>query len=718
MKKKILVTSVLFALGVLSNQAHAVDDMLDWQENETDDDFLDYFGEEDFVSIATGSRKSLNKAPAVASVVTAEMIEKSGATYLDEVLELIPGLHVSPSTVSRLDPVYSIRGLQTGFNPQVLVLLNGTEFKNSFSGGLPFTFRLPSKNIERVEVIRGPGSALYGADAFSGVINIVTKDIGNDNEVNAGARLGSFSSRDVWLQAGTTVLDDVELDFSFETQKSDGDPDRIVSFDTQSLLDQLEGTNVSFAPGPLQTQYNITNLRLGINWQEWKFEQWYWEQDDGGLGSGGANILDPAGTQNVRQHRSKLSYQSDLTDDVTFSANASHLVVDNETFFILFPPGTILGINEEGNFDPTNFVNKVFFPDGYIGSPESDNKDTRFEAAFEINNFENHEIRIGFGWFKQDFETSEFKNFGPGIIDGTQLVVDGTLTDISDTEFKYLPDSSRTNRHMVLQDIWQIGKDWEITLGVRYDDFSDFGSTTNPRVAIVWAADHDITIKALYGSAFRAPSFNDQFLQNNPAAIGNPNLKPEDIDTFEIGLNYQINFNTKLALNFYSYEADDLIVRVSVPGNPLQSTENQGTLDGQGVEFELHWAKEDLSFDFNFAHQQTEDPDMGNDQPFVAENTAYFGAFYDINDKFSIASVNHWISGRKRAAGDDRDEIDDYVISNLTATYHISNKTKTKLIIKNIFDEEIFEPSTPSIQDDIRMPTRSIWLEVESTFNF
>lgn len=718
MKKKRLVTSVLLALGVLTTPAYAVDELLDWQERETDDDFLDYFGEEEFVSIATGSRKSLNKAPAVASVITAEMIEKAGATHLDEILELIPGLHVSPSTVSRLDPVYSIRGLQTGFNPQVLVLFNGTEFKNSFSGGLPFTFRLPAKNIERVEVIRGPGSALYGADAFSGVINIVTKDISNDNEVTAGARLGSFSSRDIWLQAGTTVLDDIKLDFSVESQKSDGDPDRLVSFDTQSLLDQLEGTNASFAPGQLQTHYNISNLRLGLSWQEWQFEHWYWEQDDGGLGPGGAYILDPAGTQNVQQHRTQLSYRTDLTDDITFSANTSHLVVDNETFFILFPPGTILGINEEGNFDPGNFVNKVLFPDGYIGSPRSDNRDTRFETALEINNFENHEIRVGFGWFKQVLDTGEFKNFGPGIIDGTQLVVDGTLTDISDTEFKYLPDSSRTNRHMILQDIWQIGKDWEVTLGLRYDDFSDFGSTTNPRVAVVWAADHDLTVKALYGSAFRAPSFNDQFLQNNPSAVGNPNLEPEEIDTFEIGLNYQINFNTKLALNFYSFEADSLIVRVAVPGNPLQSTENQGTLDGQGVEFELHWEKEDLSVDINFAHQQTEDPDAGTDQPFVAENTAYFGVFYDINDKFSIASVNHWIAGRKRASGDSREDIDDYIVSNLTATYHISNKTKTKLIIKNILDEEIFGPSTPAIVDDYRMPTRSIWLEVESTFNF
>ena len=109
---------------------------------------------------------------------------------------------------------------------------------------------------------------------------------------------------------------------------------------------------------------------------------------------------------------------------------------------------------------------------------------------------------------------------------------------------------------------------------------------------------------------------------------------------------------------------------------------------------------------------------MGTDQPLVPENTAYFGAFYDINDKLSIASINHWIAGRKRAAGDTRAEIDDYIISNLTAIYHISNKTKTKLMVKNIFDEEVFEPSTPAVPEDFRMVSRSVWLEVESTFNF
>lgn len=715
MRRNILVSSVLFALNCSAFNAYANLEEYNFQ-SDLEDEFMDYYGGEEFVSIATGTQKSISKAPAVASVITADDIEKIGATYLDEVLELIPGLHVSPSTASRLDPVYSVRGLQTSFNPQILVLLNGTEFKNSFSGGLPFTFRLPTKNIERVEVIRGPGSALYGADAFSGVVNIVTKNLSN-NEVNLGARISSFDSKDFWLQFGTN-LGDIDLDFSVESQSSDGDPDRRADTDLQTIIDAIMGTSASFAPGVLQTQYDILDMHIAATWKDLKLEHWYWEQDDGGLGPGGAQALDPAGTQNVEQHRTKLSYRSDISNDLVFSANVSHLVVDNETFFVLFPPNIVLPIGPDGNLSFTNPVGNVQFTDGYIGSPRSDHKDTRFESSLDYNGIENHEFKVSIGWFKQALNTSEFKNFGPGILDGTEQVVTGDLVNVTDTPFVYIPDSERTNRHVVVQDIWQISNDWELTLGIRYDDFSDFGSTTNPRVAIVWAAAHDLTIKALYGSAFRAPSFNDQFLQNNPSAIGNPNLEPEEIDTFELGLNYQINFNTKLSLNFYSYEADKLITRVPNAELGLTQSQNGSTLDGKGLEMELNWSYEDLAVDFNYTYQNTEDPDLGQQIPFVVQNTAYLGAFFDLTDNFSVSFTSHWISGRDRSAADQRNEIDDYFQANAAAIYNFNSKTKAKLMVKNLFDEDIFEPSSGTISNDFRMPTRSVWLEIESKLTF
>ncbi|HEX2797987.1 MAG TPA: Plug domain-containing protein, partial [Immundisolibacter sp.] len=113
------------------------------------------------VSIATGTTQPLRESPAIASVVTAADIAAIGATELNEVLETIPGLHVGVSGVG-YKPIFSIRGIHTQTNPQVLVLINGLPIKNVFDGSRGASWgRMPVTGIARIEVIRGPGSALY-----------------------------------------------------------------------------------------------------------------------------------------------------------------------------------------------------------------------------------------------------------------------------------------------------------------------------------------------------------------------------------------------------------------------------------------------------------------------------------------------------------------------------------------------------------------------------
>src|SRR5690606_26782905 len=123
---------------------------------EADDALALLYGDEETVSIATGTRKPLRLAPSVASVITADDIKAMGALTLDEVLQTVPGLHVSLST--RYSSLVSIRGIHTTLNPQVLFLVNGYPISELYSGGRAPTFRMPVNNIERVEVIRGPGS--------------------------------------------------------------------------------------------------------------------------------------------------------------------------------------------------------------------------------------------------------------------------------------------------------------------------------------------------------------------------------------------------------------------------------------------------------------------------------------------------------------------------------------------------------------------------------
>ena len=134
---------------------------------------------------ATGSLKPVYLAPSVATVITAVQIEKMGATTLDEILETVPGLHVAPSGLNILSSIWSVRGIRTSINPQVLLLLNGVGINSASDGGRVHRYNMPVSMISRVEVIRGPGSAIYGADAFAGTINVITKD---GHEVNATLR--------------------------------------------------------------------------------------------------------------------------------------------------------------------------------------------------------------------------------------------------------------------------------------------------------------------------------------------------------------------------------------------------------------------------------------------------------------------------------------------------------------------------------------------------
>jgi len=141
------------------------------------------------VSIATGTAKPAYQSAAVTTVITAEQIKTMGATELHQVLETVPGLHVSIQAVTN-DPMYSMRGIRNEVNSEVLVMLNGTRFSVPYKGSSMTGMVLPVEAIKQIEVIRGPGSALYGADAFAGVINIITKKAEDIDGTEVGIRGG------------------------------------------------------------------------------------------------------------------------------------------------------------------------------------------------------------------------------------------------------------------------------------------------------------------------------------------------------------------------------------------------------------------------------------------------------------------------------------------------------------------------------------------------
>jgi len=219
------------------------------------DDPLMLYGDEETISIASSTYKPVRLAPSVASVITADNIERKGATSLNEVLATIPGLHITQET-HRQDAAYSLRGIQTIAGSQILILFNGQRAPDLYGGPTPSNFYLPLKFISRIEVMRGPGSAIYGADAFAGVINVITKNADKINGTVTGGRIGSFGSQDAWLQR-VANFSGWQMAFNLEYSKSDGDHNRIVTQDFQSKFDSDSGTNASLAPASLMVLFPL-----------------------------------------------------------------------------------------------------------------------------------------------------------------------------------------------------------------------------------------------------------------------------------------------------------------------------------------------------------------------------------------------------------------------------------------------------------------------------
>ncbi len=711
--------AVFSILMFVSAVAVAADDYLAMGEA----DLALFYQDEEMISIATGTYKPLHLAPSVASVITAKDIKAMGARTLSDVLEHVPGLHVSTS-FNRHNKIYSIRGIHTDLSPQVLFLVNGHTMVDNLSGAQPSLFRMNAANISRIEVLRGPGSAVYGADALSGVINVITKDADELAGTTVAARAGSFDSQDVWLQHGASYVG-WDAAFSMDYATTDGDKDRVVDSDQQTVLDSvpafaaLMSGPASLAPGPVSTQQTHLTTSLKLSRDQWQVGLNSWNLRDAGMGPGAAMALDPVGRQNSDWYSMTLDYKDDdFAEQLKMDVKLGYIKYDRQATFQLFPPGSVLLMAADGNVKNANNPNPAagyaLFSEGLHGNPGGISEQAYFETALTYTQLNSHLIRFALGASYDGTVAKETKNFGPGVLDltgfnlATATVVDGTLTSTTGTPFKYFPDSSRRVKYLSLQDEWAFAPDWELTAGIRYDHYSDFGGTTNPRLALVWATDYNLTTKLLYGRAFRAPSYTEFYFVNNPSVLGNPDLKPETIDVMELVFDYHPTFDLQTVFNIFRYDLDDLIDQVA------GKSQNVNDQDGYGVEADIVWqAMGRLDVVANYAWQHSEDSNTGATIADAPAHQASLGLRYKATDYCSVNPQANWVADRVRAAGDTRADISDYTLVDLTLRCN-SRKWPIELAasVRNAFDEDAREPSAAAIPNDFPLEGRSFYIEV------
>ncbi len=683
------------------------------QPMDGDDDLL--MMDEEMISIATGGLQPISRAPAVATVITARDIEAMGARDLDEVLETVPGLHVSYSS-TRLTPIYAIRGIRTDTNPHVLMLVNGVPLTQLFQGDRGPHSALPVADIVRVEVIRGPGSAVYGADAFSGVINVITKSAGDIDGTEIVGEIASFGTRRAALLHGQQ-FGETELAFYLEYQQTDGDKGRVIEEDAQTLFDRALGTTASLAPGPLDTRGKRLDVRLDAKRDYWRLRLWNWRLQDMGVGPGLAQALDPDGRADISNYLADATYDNpDFARDLGLKVALSYMGIGGDSRQRLFPAGTRLPIGSDGNINPTPASPVVYFPDGFIGNPAVDEQHWRLDSSLFYTALQSHRLRLGVGASLGRLQARETKNFGPGVIDGSQPVVDGTLTDVTGTPNVFIGDHERRAYYLSLQDEWQLAPDWDLTAGVRYDNYSDFGSTVNPRLALVWQSLYNLTSKLLYGRAFRPPSFQELFNQNNPVAIGNRNLIPETIETVELAFDYQPTFEIHMTVNLFSYEIKDLIEFVDSGSGAV--AENVGRQKGRGLEWELAWdVTRVVDIRTNYAFQDARDTATDEAVAGVPRHQFFLRGDWRFAPQWTLDGRFNWVSSRQRSAGDTRPTVAGYrTVDLFLRRTDIFGKGEIGFMVRNLLDQDRREPSPQAIPNDYPLEGRSFSATIKLHF--
>lgn len=372
----------------------------------------------------------------------------------------------------------------------------------------------------------------------------------------------------------------------------------------------------------------------------------------------------------------------------------------NESRLVLFPPGAFGGA----------------FPEGMIGNPDKWERQGRYSLSALYSGWTGHRLRLGIGHDDLEiYRVRESKNytivFVPGF--GNVPMPLGGLVDVSKTNTFLTPHKRRVN-YLYAQDEWNLARDWNLTLGLRYDKFSDFGETFNPRAALVWAAAHNVTAKLLYGRAFRAPSFVELYNTDNPARLGNPSLQPERISTWEGIVTWQPTADTELNLSVFRHRMSNLIGYVSAGASNV--SENLGKQKGHGFELEGNWnATRDLHLTANYAWQRNVDESTDADAGNAPRQQLYGRADWRFLAGWQASTQLNWVMDRRRAAGDTRPDVPDYHTVDLTLrSVAVGRGWDVAASVRNLFDEDAFEPSLAGsgITYDLPLPGRSFWLQL------
>lgn len=494
------------------------------------------------VTVAGRNSQLVREAASLVTVFTDADLRRLGVRNLGELLGYVPGMrsYRNAGTSPWLDS-YESRGVRDDFSAMLLLLIDGHRINSPYNGGTAQMFQHSLANAARVEIIRGPGSALYGSSALLGVINIITRSDANDAFIGIGpdgAREASVS--------GAFNTDDWRGSLHVNRQQSDGQRYDDI-FDVNNRITSIRDPFVSDEwNGLLAYQKNELYIR-GSKQQLDAFYQVNFVHPDNRTEQDGTEVGLRSAWQNDAQSLSVTGQLSRMTLNQTSYANRA--------------------IGGSAPFVEADWLG------GFLVEMESDT--VTLDALWRQS--ELHTVAAGLRQSEEKVEeASLYSNYRL-----TDFAYLGSIQAVSEL----LPPATRSVTGLYVQDQLQWNRHWQSTLGLRHDKYEDIGSATSPRVALQFYDGEHNTLKLMHGRAYRAPASNELYTSDNPVTLGNPELDPVRSQTTELMWLHEAS-GWRLEASLFEQKIRDQILSEFI-GPGLRQFTNKGELRVRGAE--LDW---------------------------------------------------------------------------------------------------------------------------------
>ncbi|MCW3149798.1 TonB-dependent receptor [Stutzerimonas stutzeri] len=533
---------------------------------------------DNMVVSASGFEQKVTEAPASISVISQEDLQQKRYNNLAQALGDVEGIDIGQGTGKTGGLNISIRGMPSQYT---LILIDGRR-QNAAGNVTPngfnetsTSFMPPLSAIERIEVIRGPMSTLYGSDAMGGVINIITRKVAKEWTGSLTQDYTYQEDRDFGDTRNTSVYASGPLIDGLLGLQVRGS-----LFDRQeSDLSYGNGVDVSKrGPSPVEGRTNNLGARLTLTPHEdhdfgldvERGRQVY-NNDECQLGS-----LDG---QNQQCSASAVTRANGYDDELRFEREQIALTHTGRLGFGTLESSLMRNTTETlGRTIPGTIGDPTAVPGAIGGAPrELETTNLVLDTKLVAPVGESHIATVGGQWWKAEMD-------------------DG----IAQTTFE------QKTWAVFAEDEWRLREDLALTLGARYDDHEAFGGHVSPRAYLVWNTSDSWTMKGGVSRGYRTPDLNDLHSGVNGATrqgqvitIGNPDLEPETTTSTEFGVYFDnlAGFNANATL-FHNKFKDKI-----ASGDPIQITGRPGIPDGsyaqqinideavtQGLELAASWS--------------------------------------------------------------------------------------------------------------------------------